>query len=334
MSGELPPAWETHLPDFAEAPAAATRVYSGQIINALAPHLPMLLGGSADLGPSNNTDIKSSHGFQAAACDGRVLHFGVREHAMGAALVGMNLHSRLIPFGGTFMTFADYVKPAIRLAAISQAQAIFVFTHDSIGVGEDGPTHQPIEHLAMLRAIPNLYVFRPADAHETREAWRIAIQRRTGPTALALTRQKLPLIDRAKFAPAEMARRGGYILAEADHAAPALILLATGSEVALALAAREALQAAGIPTRVVSLPCWELFDEQAPAYRAQVLPPSVTARLALEAGASLGWHRYVGLAGDTLTLDRFGASAPAADVFRELGFTVENIVARAGNLLA
>ena len=237
------------------------------------------------------------------------------------------------------MTFADYMKPAIRLAALSEAQVIFVFTHDSIGVGEDGPTHQPIEQLAMLRAIPHLYVIRPADAHETREAWRSAIQRRNGPTALAFTRQKVALIDRAQYAPATGAQRGGYILAEATDtngqpAIPAVMLLATGSEVGLALEARTALQASGTPTRVVSLPCWELFDEQSPEYREQVLPQSITARLAIEAGASLGWHRYVGLAGDTLTLDRFGASSPAEDVFRELGFTVENVVARARRLCA
>ena len=334
LNRELPDDWENHLPDFKDAPAAATRAFSGQVINALAPHLPQLLGGSADLAPSNNTDIKSSHGLQPASYEGRILHFGVREHAMGAAMVGINRHSGLIPFGGTFMTFADYMKPAIRLAALSEAQVIFVFTHDSIGVGEDGPTHQPIEQLAMLRAIPHLYVIRPADAHETREAWRIAIQRRNGPTALAFTRQKVALIDRAKYAPAEMAQRGGYILAEATDAkgqtaTPSIILLATGSEVGLALEARIALQAVGTPTRVVSLPCWELFDEQPLAYRETVLPPEITARLAIEAGASLGWHKYTGLRGDTLTLDRFGASSPAEDVFRELGFSVENVMARA-----
>jgi transketolase len=333
QAGELPDGWEQHLPDFADAPPAATRVYSGQVLNALAPRIPQLIGGSADLAGSNNTTIKDGGALQPANYAGRNINFGVREHAMGAAMVGMNLHSRLIPFGGTFMTFSDYVKPAIRLAALSQAQTIFVFTHDSIGVGEDGPTHQPVEHLAMLRAIPNLYVFRPADAHETREAWRVALQKRDGPTAFALTRQKLPLIDRQKFAPAELARRGGYILAEADNAAPVLILLATGSEVSLALAAREQLQAAGAPTRVVSLPCWELFDEQPLEYRQTVLPPQITARLAIEAGAGLGWHKYTGLRGDTLTLDRFGASAPAEDAFRELGFTVENVIAKASDLL-
>jgi transketolase len=337
QTGVLPENWEQHLPDFADTPAAATRANSGQVLNALAPHIPQLIGGSADLSGSNNTTIKDSDKFQPANYAGRVIHFGVREHAMGAALVGMNLHSRLIPFGGTFMTFSDYCKPAIRLAAISHAQAIFIFTHDSIGVGEDGPTHQPIEHLAMLRAIPNLYVIRPADAHETREAWRIAIQRRDGPTALALTRQKLPLIDRAHYAPAEMAQRGGYILAEAVNSnmqptRPALILLATGSEVSLALQAREQLQAHGAATRVVSLPCWELFDEQPADYRAAVLPPTVTARLAIEAGASFGWQRYTGLRGASVTLERFGASAPAETVFRALGFSVENIVARAKSL--
>src|SRR6267142_380266 len=247
MKGELPADWETHLPTFKDAKPVATRVASGEVINALAPHLPMLIGGSADLGVSNNTDIKGGGDFEAGSYEGRIIHFGVREHAMGSTLTGISLNGGLIPYGGTFLTFSDYMRPAIRLAALSEVQVIYVFTHDSIGLGEDGPTHQPIEQLAGLRAIPHLYVVRPADVHETREAWRLAILRRHAPTALALTRQKVPLIDRKRFAPAEGARQGAYILAEATSAdgsntEPALIIIATGSEVWLALEAREALQ--------------------------------------------------------------------------------------------
>jgi transketolase len=333
MSGELPDGWEDHLPSFDDAKPMATRVASGQVINALAPHMPMLIGGSADLGVSNNTDITGGGSFEAGSYDGRILHFGVREHAMGSTMTGISLNGGLIPFGGTFMTFSDYMKPAIRLAAISEVQAIYVFTHDSIGLGEDGPTHQPIEHLAGLRAIPHLYVIRPADPHETREAWRLAILRRKAPTALALTRQKLPLIDRTRYAPAEGTRRGAYILAEAENATPALILLATGSEVSLALEARESLQASGTPTRVVSMPCWELFEEQPEEYRREVLPPDLPARLAIEAGVRQGWDRYVGASGDVICLERFGASAPGDIAMRELGFNVENVIAHARALL-
>jgi transketolase len=338
MSGELPEGWEAHLPSFENAKPMATRAASGEVINAIAPHMPMLIGGSADLSPSKNTDIKDGGSFQPGSYDGRILHFGVREHAMGAALTGISLNGGLIPYGGTFMCFSDYMKPAIRLAALSEVQVIYVFTHDSIGLGEDGPTHQPIEQLAGLRAIPHLYVIRPADPHETREAWRTAILRRHGPTALALTRQKLPLIDRTKFASAEGARRGGYILAEAESAngnageaskaTPALILIATGSEVALALEAREALQKEGTATRVVSIPCWELFDEQPEDYRNEVLPPNVTARLAIEAGSRMGWERYVGQDGSCVCIDRFGASAKGDVALRELGFNVENVLKR------
>src|SRR3712207_1983232 len=247
MSGELPPDWESHLPSFENAKAVATRAASGEVINAIAPHLPTLIGGSADLAPSNNTDIKEGGSFQHGSYEGRVLHFGVREHAMGAALTGMSLNGGLIPYGGTFMCFSDYMKPAIRLAALSGVQVIYVFTHDSVGLGEDGPTHQPVEQMAGLRAIPNLYVIRPADVHETREAWRLAILRRHAPTALILTRQKVALIDRKRFASAEGTRRGAYTLADAvdeqgNATTPRLLLLSTGSEVSLALGARETLQ--------------------------------------------------------------------------------------------
>jgi transketolase len=337
MSGELPEGWEAHLPSFENAKPMATRAASGEVINALAPHMPMLIGGSADLGPSNNTDIKDGGSFQPGSYEGRIIHFGVREHAMGSTMTGISLNGGLIPFGGTFMCFSDYMKPAIRLAALSEVQVIYVFTHDSIGLGEDGPTHQPIEHLAGLRAIPHLYVIRPADPHETREAWRTAISRRKAPTALVLTRQKVPVIDQTRFASAEGARRGAYILAEAENSnteagetnkkvTPALILIATGSEVSLALEAREALQREGTPTRVVSMPCWELFEEQTESYRNEVLPPAVTARLSIEAGARLGWDRYVGPKGDCISIDRFGASAPGDVALRELGFNVENVL--------
>ena len=352
MKGELPDDWEKHLPSFDDAKPVATRVASGQVINALAPHLPMLIGGSADLGVSNNTDIKDSGSFEAGSYDGRIVHFGVREHTMGATLTGMSLNGGLIPYGGTFMTFSDYMRPSIRLACLSEVQVIYVFTHDSIGLGEDGPTHQPIEHLAALRAIPHLFVVRPADVHEVREAWRLAITRRQAPTALALTRQKVPLIDRKVYASAEGLRRGGYILAEAGDTAgdsergssptvregakaatPKLILIATGSEVSLALEAREQLQKDGVPTRVVSLPCIELFEEQPQKYRDEVLPFSITARLAIEAGVRQGWDRYVGPKGDVVCLDRFGASAPGDVVMKNLGFNVENVVNHAKQLV-
>lgn len=334
MKGDLPADWEVHLPDFKDAKPMATRVASGEVINALAPHLPMLIGGSADLGVSNNTDIKDSGSFEAGQYDGRILHFGVREHAMGSTLTGISLNGGLIPYGGTFMTFSDYMRPAIRLAALSEVQVIYVFTHDSIGLGEDGPTHQPIEHLAALRAIPHLFVIRPADPAEVAEAWRIAILRRNAPTALALTRQKVNLIDRTRFAKAEGLRRGAYILAEPDGGiSPQLIVIATGSEVSLALQAREKLQSEGVATSVVSMPCIELFEEQDEAYRDAVLPPAVTARLAIEAGVRQGWDRYVGPEGDVICLDRFGASAPGDVALSELGFNVENVLQHARALI-
>ena len=338
MSGDLPAGWEDHLPKFENAKDVATRVASGEVINALAPVLPMLIGGSADLGVSNNTDIKDSGSFEAGSYEGRILHFGVREHAMGSTLTGMSLNGGLIPYGGTFLTFSDYMRPAIRLAALSEVQVIYVFTHDSVGLGEDGPTHQPIEHVAALRTIPHLFVIRPADPAEVSEAWRIAILRRNAPTALALTRQKVPVIDRQRFGAAEGLRRGGYVLAEAettdgDVTTPKLILIATGSEVSLALEARETLQSEGTPARVVSLPCFELFEEQTQEYRNEVLPPAVTARLSIEAGVCQGWDRYVGARGAIICLDRFGGSAPGEVALRELGFNVENVLTQARSLL-
>ncbi|OLE51197.1 MAG: transketolase [Acidobacteria bacterium 13_1_20CM_3_53_8] len=338
MSGDLPDGWESHLPSFENAKPMATRQASGEVINALAPHMPMLFGGSADLGPSTNTDIKDGGSFEAGEFEGRIIHFGVREHAMGSTMTGISLNGGLIPYGGTFLTFSDYMRPAIRLACLSEVQVIYVFTHDSIGLGEDGPTHQPIEQIAALRAIPHLFVIRPADPHEVREAWRTAILRRNLPTALALTRQKLPVIDRTRFASAEGARRGAYILAEAEganveKATPQLILLATGSEVSLVLEAREQLQKDGVPTRVISMPCLELFEEQPAEYREEVLPTSITARLAVEAGVHQSWDRYVGPQGDVICLNRFGGSAPGDVAMRELGFTVENVLNHARALL-
>ncbi len=339
MRAEMPPAgWENSLPKFDGVAAAATRAYSGEVINAIAGAVPQLVGGSADLKPSNNTYINSSADFQAGQFQNRNIHYGIREHTMGSAMNGMALYGGVIPFGGTFQTFSDYNRPAIRLAALSHIRNIFVFTHDSIGLGEDGPTHQSVEHLAALRAIPNLNVIRPCDAHETREAWRAAIKSLKTPTVLSLSRQKVDLIDRKKFADARGLHKGAYILAEAETKSgkattPKLIIIATGSEVGLAMKARTELNASGTPTRVVSMPCWEFFDAQPQKYRDEVLPPKITTRLAIEAGVSLGWHKYVGDTGGTLCVDRFGASAPAEDVFRDYGFTVENVIKLARTIL-
>lgn len=337
-SNKLADGWESSLPKFDNVEAKATRAYSGEVINAIAGSIPQLFGGSGDLTPSNNTYIKSSANFAAGSYKNRNIHFGIREHAMGSTMNGMALYGSLIPFGGTFQTFSDYMRPAIRLAALSQIQVLYVFTHDSIGLGEDGPTHQSVEHLAALRAIPDIAVIRPCDAHETREAWRAALKRSNGPTSFAFSRQKVALIDRKKFADAKGLHKGAYVLAEAEDkngrkASPKLILLATGSEVGLAMEAREKLNQSGTPTRVVSMPCWEFFDEQSAAYKESVLPAKVTARLSIEAGVSQGWTKYVGLAGDSLAVDRFGASAPAEDVFKDYGFTVENIIKMAKKLL-
>ncbi|MGH7783660.1 MAG: transketolase-like TK C-terminal-containing protein, partial [Candidatus Binatia bacterium] len=337
-SGELREGWESALPKFDGVEAKATRAYSGEVINAIADAIPRLVGGSADLKPSNNTYINSSADIQPGAFQNRNIHYGIREHAMAAAMNGMALYGGVMPFGGTFQTFSDYMRPAIRLAALSHIQTIFVFTHDSIGLGEDGPTHQSVEHLCALRAIPNLAVIRPCDAHEVREAWRAAILRQHAPTALSFSRQKVALIDRKKFADAKGLHKGAYILAEAatktgKAAAPKLILIATGSEVGLAMQAREQLNGEGTPTRVVSMPCWEFFDEQSDKYKASVLPAKVTARLSVEAGVSQGWHKYIGDKGDTLCVDRFGASAPGEDVFRDYGFTVENVIKKAKAIL-
>jgi transketolase len=329
QKGQLPAGWRHALPQFKVADGAmATRVSSGKTINAVAAVLPNLLGGSADLAASNDTNIKGAASFSASA-PGRILHFGIREHAMGGVLNGIALHGGLRPFGATFLVFSDYMRPSIRVAALTELPVIYVFTHDSIAVGEDGPTHQPIEHLAALRAMPNLLVIRPADATETAAAWRVALEHHHGPVALALTRQNLPTIDREKFPSADLLEKGAYTLADAEVGPLKVILIATGSEVALALEARTKLEAQGTGTRVVSMPCVELFTQQPPSYREEVLPQAVKARIAVEAGTSFGWREFVGDEGDTVCINHYGASAPAAVVLENFGFTVENVVARA-----
>ncbi len=335
LAGQLPATWREALPVFpANAKGMATRASSGKVLNAIAAALPELIGGSADLAPSNKTWLDGLPAFQADSPAGRNFHFGVREHGMGSIINGMAVHGGVIPYGGTFLVFADYMRPALRVAALSHIRTISVFTHDSIGLGEDGPTHQPVETLASLRAIPNLVTLRPADANETAVAWQIAIERSSGPTALALTRQDVPTLDRTVYAPAENAAKGAYVLADVGAGQPELILMASGSEVGLIIEAAQQLVAAGHSVRLVSFPRWELFKAQPKAYRDEVLPPTLTARLAVEAGISQGWHQWVGDHGDMLTIDRFGASAPFETVYQEFGLSVENIVKHAEAVLA
>ena len=345
IRGTVPENWDADVPIFpADAKGMATRVASGKVMNAIAPRFPGFIGGSADLDPSTHTALKELGDFEppgALAQDrqgsggggwsfsGRNLHFGVREHAMGAILNGLAAHGGTTPFGATFLIFSDYMRPPIRLAALMGLHVIYVFTHDSIALGEDGPTHQPVEQLAGLRAVPNLIVIRPADANETAVAWRVAVETRDRPVALVLTRQSVPTLERTRFAPADALRRGAYVLADAPDGNPQLILIAGGSEVGLIVAAAQELWAQQIPVRVVSMPSWELFDAQPKEYRDKVLPPAIGARLAVEAGSPLGWHRYVGDRGDVFAIDRFGASAPGDVVLREYGFTVENVCSRA-----
>ncbi len=332
-SGALPSDWAAKLPAFKAGDKLATRQASGKVINALAPVLPQLIGGSADLAPSNNTAIEKEGSFQPGSYGGRNLHFGIREHAMGAVLNGMALSGPFLPYGATFLTFTDYMKGAIRLSALMELGVIYVMTHDSIGLGEDGPTHQPIEHLAALRAVPNVAVFRPADAAETAWAWRAALERRKGPTVIVLSRQKLPVMDRTKVAGAEGTAKGAYVLSPGSQPKPQVILIATGSEVPLVLEAQAKIEAKGVSARVVSMPSWELFEAQPAFYKEEVLPSVVRARVGVEAGASLGWHRYVGLQGALVTLDHFGASAPAEILFEKFGFTADNVAAKALELL-
>ncbi|MFZ5918772.1 MAG: transketolase [Chloroflexota bacterium] len=327
IGGQLPEGWESALPTFADKPLA-TRAASGQVLDAIVLRLPMLLGGSADLTPSNNTRPRDADHLRRGDFGGVYIHYGIREHAMGAIMNGLAAHGGVRPYGGTFMVFSDYMRPAIRLAAMMGLPVIYVFTHDSIGLGEDGPTHQPVEHLMALRAIPNLLVLRPADANETVLAWKVALERRDGPTVLALTRQKVPAV-----APVENGlARGAYVLAAAENGRPDIVLIATGSEVSLALGARQKLAELGIAAQVVSMPSWELFDAQPADYCASVLPPGAP-RLAIEAGVTLGWGRYVGESGAVMGLDRFGASGPYQVLFEQLGFTVENVVRAARTLV-
>ncbi|MCS7248039.1 MAG: transketolase [Anaerolineales bacterium] len=327
MKGELPEGWEEALPQFPADKPLATRVASGRVLEAIAPRLESLVGGSADLTPSNNTKPKEARVIRRNEYGGSYIHFGVREHGMGAILNGLALHG-FRPYGGTFLVFSDYMRPALRLAALMRLPVIYVFTHDSIGLGEDGPTHQPVEHIMALRAVPNLVVIRPADANETVVAWKVALQRKDGPTALLLTRQNVPVITKD----GKGLERGAYVLAEAENGRPQVVLLATGSEVSLALKAREQLSQEGIGARVVSMPSFELFDQQPEEYRRSVLPGEVPT-VAIEAGVSLGWHKYLPPRASVVSLERFGASAPEKVVFAQLGFTVERIVNEVKHLL-
>jgi len=333
LAGKLPDGWAEALPKFQPGgKPMATRAASGQVINAIAAKLPELIGGSADLAPSNNTLVKGESNFSAQDRGGRNFHFGVREHGMGSAMNGMALSRLWIPYGGTFLIFSDYMRPPVRLACLMKLQVIYIYTHDSIFLGEDGPTHQPISQLASLRAIPNLTVIRPADACETVEAWRVAIEHRHGPTALALTRQNLPILEETAAKAREGLPRGGYVLLDPTDGEPEIILIATGSEVHLAVEAAKKL-AGRVRARVVSLPSWELFDRQPREYRDSVLPPAIRKRLAIEAATPFGWHKYVGTEGEIHGIERFGASAPAKDLEREFGFTADAVVARVEGML-
>jgi len=332
IAGTLPRRWDAGIPTFRDGKAIATRAASGQVLNALAENLPTLMGGSADLAPSNNTIIKSSFDFQKNSYAGRNIRFGVREHAMGAILSGLALHKGVRPYGGTFLVFADYCRPAIRLAALMKLPVTYVFTHDSVAVGEDGPTHQPVEHLAVLRAIPGLTVIRPADATETAAAWRVAVKSTDGPVALILSRQNLPVLDRSYYPSATALAKGAYILAD-SKGRPDAILIGSGSEVSICLEAQRALAGQGVAVRVVSMPSWELFERTSQSYKDAVLPPKVTARVAVEAGISMGWERYVGSRGAVVGIDRFGASAPGETVMDKYGMKAATIVSKTKELL-
>ncbi|MCW8805680.1 MAG: transketolase, partial [Ignavibacteriaceae bacterium] len=326
--------WIKVLPTFNNhSEKIATRSASGNTINSIAKYLPTLIGGSADLEPSNNTYIKESTNFSAENRNGRNFHFGIREHAMGGILNGMALYGGIIPYGGTFMVFSDYMRPSIRLASISGVRTIYIFTHDSVGLGEDGPTHQPIEHLAALRSIPGVVVIRPADANETVQAWKVAIEHKSSPVALALTRQKIPVFDREKFGPAENLSKGAYILVE-NAAEPEVIIMASGSEVSVAVDVYNVLQSQGIKTRVVSFPSWELFEAQSDKYKESVLPKSVKARISIEAQVAQGWEKYLGEHGEAVSIETFGASAPYEIIFKEYGFTGEAVVKKVKSLIA
>lgn len=348
-AGELPENWAEGLPVFEpSAGTMATRSVGGKILNLLSDKVPSLIGGSADLDPSTNTVLKGKGSFQApSVCvsgtqglvdgplgyEGRNIAFGVREHAMGAILNGIAVHGGLIPFGATFFVFSDYMRPAVRVAALSHCKVIYVWTHDSVGVGEDGPTHQPVEQLMSFRVMPNLVLIRPADANETREAWKVAVERKDSPVALILTRQNVPVLDQNKYGKAEGLKKGAYVLADSAQDVPQLIIIASGSEVHVALEAYEKLVAEGVKVRVVSMPSFELFEEQPKEYQDMVLPPAVRKRIAIEAGATLGWYKYVGREGEVIGIDRFGASAPGKVVLEKLGISAENLLNRAKALL-
>lgn len=350
LRGEKPADWDADIPTFpADAKGISTRVAGGQILNAIAKHVPNIIGGSADLDPSTMTALKGMGDFEAASeahgdqqgsvgggwsFAGRNIHYGVREHAMGSAANGMALHGGILPFTATFFTFSDYMRPAMRLAALMELHIVYVFTHDSVALGEDGPTHQPVEHLAALRAIPNLSVIRPADANETAVAWRVAVENAHNPTALVLTRQNVPTMDRSVYGAAEGLVRGAYVLADAPNGKPDIILIGTGSEVQLVVGAAAKLAEEGIHARVVSMPSWDLFDAQSKEYRSSVLHPNVRARLAVEAGIAQGWSKYVGDKGDVLSIERYGASAPYQVLFEKFGYTVQNVVDRAKKVLS
>ncbi len=333
LAGRKDDSWIKELPGFAvkDGPMA-TRSASGKVLNAIAKKTPFLMGGSADLAPSTNTLLKGMGNFLPGKA-GRNIHFGVREHAMGAVLNGMALSRMLIPYGATFLIFSDYMRPPMRLASLMGLHVIYVFTHDSVGLGEDGPTHQPVEHIAGLRTVPRMTVIRPADASEVVEAWKLALLHEKGPVALVLTRQNLPVIDRSRFASAENLSRGAYVLADPLEGSPEIILIGTGSEVHLALGAYEELSKRGVKARVVSMPSWEVFEAQEADYKSSVLPPEVKLRISIEAASPMGWHRYVGPEGDVIGLERFGASAPAGTLFEKFGFTVENVSKRAMDLI-
>jgi transketolase len=331
--GELPKGWTDKLPVFkASDGKMATRQASGKVLNAIADSFPNLIGGAADLAPSTETNLKEYDSFTSENRNGRNFHFGIREHAMGSIMNGMSLTKGIIPFGATFLIFSEYMRPPIRLAAIMKINPVFVYTHDSIGLGEDGTTHQPVEQLISLRSIPNITVIRPADANETACAWRVALEHKTGPTVLVFTRQGLPIIDQDKYGTADNLEKGAYILSDSDKI-PEVILVATGSEVPLILQAQEKLKEEGIAARVVSMPSWELFEKQSDAYKEKVFPKAIKKRLAVEMASPLGWHKYVTDEGDTLCMTTFGESAPAEDLYKYFGFTVDNVVKKAKALL-
>lgn len=332
-STKLPENWKNNLPVFSAADGkVATRKASGKVLNAIAASLPSLVGGSADLAPSTDTNLDKYSSFTAEDRSGRNFHFGIREHAMGSALNGLALTKGMIPYGATFLVFSDYMRPPIRLAAIMKIRPIFIYTHDSIGLGEDGTTHQPVEQLVSLRSIPNLVVIRPADANETAQAWRVAIEHSGGPVALVLTRQSIPVLDQQKYTNAAELEKGAYILSDSEKE-PDLILIGTGSEVSLLIQSQEKLKEESISARVISMPSWELFEKQDEAYKEKIFPKTMRKRLAVEAGSALGWHKYVTDEGDIIGMTTFGESAPAEDLYKEFGFTVENVVKKAKTLI-